>query len=49
VTAAPLPDPTSRPADLDLAPMTVVAITWLAAIVATSVTLWLLVAVVGPI
>jgi hypothetical protein len=49
VTAAPLPDPTPRPVDLDLAPMTVVAITWLAAIVATSVTLWLLVAVVGPI
>jgi hypothetical protein len=46
VTTTPLPDAPAR-RELDLAPGTVVAIAWLAAVVATSVTLWILVAVVG--
>lgn len=50
MTATPLRDP--RPvrrsrSDLDLAPVTVLALTWLAALIATSVTLFLLVNVVG--
>lgn len=49
MTATPLPDP-SRPSlrsDVDVAPLTVLALTWLAAIIATSLTLWLLVGVIG--
>ena len=33
--------------ELDVSPLTVLALTWLAAIVATSLTLWLLVGVIG--
>ena len=47
MTATPLPQPSGRRADLDVAPLTVLAITWLAAIIATSLTLWMLVGVVG--
>ena len=48
MTATPLPDPEHpRPSELDVAPLTVLALAWLAAIVATSLTLWLLVGVVG--
>jgi hypothetical protein len=47
VTAAPLPEPRSDSRDLDVAPLTILALTWLAAIVASSITLWLLVGVIG--
>ena len=48
MTATPLPDPEHpRPSEFDVAPLTVLALAWLAAIVATSLTLWLLVGVVG--
>lgn len=42
----PLPD-LPRPTELDIAPVTVLALAWLAGIVATSMTLWILVAVIG--
>ncbi len=35
--------------ELDIDPVTVLALTWLAAIVATSLTLWLLVGVIGNV
>ena len=47
MTATPLPPPTARREQLDVAPLTVLAITWLAAIIATSLTLWMLVGVIG--
>lgn len=50
MTATPLPEPTTvrgRRGELDISPVTVLALTWLAAIIATSVTLLLLVNVVG--
>ena len=47
MTAAPLPEPTDRLREVDLTFVSVLAITWLAAVVATSLTLWLLVGVVG--
>ena len=47
MTAAPLPPTPARRNDVDLAPLTVLALTWLAALVATSLTLWILVGVVG--
>ncbi|HVF33533.1 MAG TPA: hypothetical protein VM933_10910 [Acidimicrobiales bacterium] len=48
MAAAPIPEPVRpRRPDADVAPLTVLALAWLAAIVATSVTLWLLVGVVG--
>ena len=51
MTATPLPDPAavrlSARSELDIAPVTVLALAWLAAIIATSVTLFLLVNVVG--
>ena len=47
MTATPLPRPAVRRAELDVAPLTVLALTWLAAIIATSLTLWLLVGVIG--
>jgi hypothetical protein len=47
VTAAPLPEPRPASRQLDVAPMTIVAVTWLAAIVASSITLWILVGVIG--
>ena len=46
MTATPLP-PTRASRDVDIAPLTVLALTWLAALVATSLTLWILVGVVG--
>lgn len=49
MTAAPIPEPTDRFRELDLTLVTVLAITWLAAVVATSLTLWLLVGVVGNV
>ena len=47
MTAAPLPEPTDRLREVDLTFVSVLAITWLAAVIATSLTLWLLVGVVG--
>ena len=47
MTATPLPDARGRRAEVDVAPLTVLALTWLAAIIATSLTLWLLVGVIG--
>lgn len=47
MTAAPMPERTERLREVDLTFVTVLAITWLAAVVATSLTLWLLVGVVG--
>ena len=47
MTAAPLPEPTERLREVDLTFVSVLAISWLAAVVATSLTLWLLVGVVG--
>lgn len=47
MTVAPIPEPTDRLREVDLTFVTVLAITWLAAVVATSLTLWLLVGVVG--
>lgn len=47
MTAAPLPEPRTASRDLDVAPLTILALTWLAAIVASSLTLWLLVGVIG--
>lgn len=47
MTVTPLPDVPPLREELDIAPVTVLAITWLAAIVATSITLWLLVGVIG--
>jgi hypothetical protein len=47
VTATPLPEVPPIREELDIAPMTVLALTWLGAIIATSLTLWLLVAVIG--
>ena len=47
VTAAPLPERTDRLREVDLTFVSVLAITWLAAVIATSLTLWLLVGVVG--
>ena len=47
MTATPLPEVPPMREELDIAPMTVLALTWLAAIVATSLTLWLLVNVMG--
>ena len=47
MTAAPLPEPTDRLREVDLTFVSVLAISWLAAVVATSLTLWLLVGVVG--
>ena len=47
MTAAPIPEATERLREVDLTLVTVLAITWLAAVVATSLTLWLLVGVVG--
>ena len=50
MTASPVPEPVRvRPhlADLDLSFVTVLAIAWISAVVATCLTLWLLVGVVG--
>lgn len=47
MTAAPLPESRPDADELDVAPMTIVAVTWLVAIVASSITLWLLVGVIG--
>ena len=47
MTAGPIAEPTARLREVDLTFVTVLAITWLAAVVATSLTLWLLVGVVG--
>ena len=48
MTAAPLPEPNERLLrEVDLTFVSVLAISWLAAVVATSLTLWLLVGVVG--
>lgn len=47
MTVAPLPEPRTDSRDLDVAPLTILALTWLAAIVASSITLWLLVGVIG--
>ena len=47
MTAAPLPEPTDRLREVDLTFVSVLAITWLAAVVATSLTLWILVGIVG--
>jgi hypothetical protein len=47
VTAAPLPEPTDRLREVDLTFVSVLAISWLAAVVATSLTLWMLVGVLG--
>jgi hypothetical protein len=45
-TTPPVPDVPAR-GEVDLAPGTMIAITWLAAVVATSITLWVLVALIG--
>ena len=47
MTAAPIPEPTQRLREVDLTLVSVLAISWLAAVIATSLTLWLLVGVVG--
>ena len=47
MTAAPMPEPTDRLREVDLTLVSVLAITWIAAVIATSLTLWLLVGVVG--
>ena len=47
MTATPLPEVPNVRSELDVAPLTVLALTWLAAIIATSLTLWLLVGVIG--
>ena len=47
MTAGPITEPTARLREVDLTLVTVLAITWLAAVLATSLTLWLLVGVVG--
>ncbi len=47
MTATPLPEVPPIREELDIAPMTVLALTWLGAIIATSLTLWLLVGVIG--
>ena len=47
MTGAPLPEPRADSRELDVAPLTILAVTWLAAIVASSITLWLLVGVIG--
>jgi hypothetical protein len=47
VTAAPVPERTERLREIDLTFVSVLAISWVAAAIATSLTLWLLVGVVG--
>ena len=47
MATAPMPEPRERFRELDLTLVTVLAISWFAAVVATSLTLWLLVGVVG--
>ncbi len=47
VTAAPLPQTKDRLPQLDLTLVTVLAVAWVAAAVATSLTLWMLVGFVG--
>lgn len=47
MSAAPIPERTQRLREVDLTFVSVLAISWLAAVVATSLTLWLLVGVVG--
>ena len=47
MTAAPAPESTERLREVDLTLVSVLAIAWVAAVVATSLTLWLLVGVVG--
>ena len=47
MTAAPIPESTERLREVDLTLVSVLAISWLAAVIATSLTLWLLVGVVG--
>jgi hypothetical protein len=42
-----MPEPTDRLREVDFTLVTVLAITWIAAVIATSLTLWLLVGVVG--
>ena len=47
MTAAPVPERTDRLREVDLTLVSVLAISWVAAVIATSLTLWLLVGVVG--
>lgn len=47
VTATPIREVPNVRSEIDVAPLTVLALTWLAAIIATSMTLWLLVGVIG--
>lgn len=47
MTAAPFSESDDRFREVDLTLVTVLAISWVAAVVATSLTLWLLVGVVG--
>lgn len=47
MTAAPLPQTKDRLPQLDLTLVTVLAVAWVAAAVATSLTLWVLVGFVG--
>ncbi len=47
VTATPLTEPRSKLRNVDVGLVTVLALSWLAAAVATSLTLWLLVGVLG--
>lgn len=47
MTAARRSEPTDRLREVDLTLVTVLALSWLAAVIATSLTLWLLVGVVG--
>jgi hypothetical protein len=47
VAATPVPEHPARLTDVDLPLGTVLAFTWLAAVVATSLTLWVLVGVIG--
>ena len=47
MTAAPMPEHTDRLREVDLTFVSVLAISWLAAVVATSLTLWVLVGVLG--
>lgn len=47
MAASSIPEVPPVREELDVAPLTVLALTWLAAIIATSLTLWLLVGVIG--
>ena len=47
MSAPPIPEVPDIREELDVAPLTVLALTWLGAIIATSITLWLLVGVIG--